>query len=81
MPLLMMEKKAALSKKLKQSDPLPLFTVEVNFKEFTTRSFIFPIPFNLSELENEVVQMFNLEGTKFTLLYLDEEGDCKPFLL
>ncbi|PWA34293.1 NIN-like protein [Artemisia annua] len=42
--------------------------VEVNFKEFTARSFIFPIPFDLSELENEVVQMFNLEGDWTSIL-------------
>ena len=33
-------------------DPLPLFTLEVTFKEFTTIRFVFPIPFDLFELEN-----------------------------
>nr|GEV50536.1 hypothetical protein [Tanacetum cinerariifolium] len=69
------EESSPMKKVKTDSGPVPLFAVEVTYKEVTMENFIFPISFDLPELKKEVAQMFSLEGTKFTLKYLDEEDD------
>ncbi|GJY10426.1 zinc finger, CCHC-type containing protein [Tanacetum coccineum] len=74
------EESSPMKKVKTDSGPVPLFAVEVTYKEVTMENFIFPISFDLSELKKEVAQMFSLESTQFTLKYLDEEDELISIL-